>query len=211
MTDLTQTAPQRLVELLARRVRIISDRQAAYEFFWDAANPIRVARTAIGRIERKGMVETQVVMAHPEITLKGPVLDRRKGHPLPNSGNVAHKLQTRWDEPPVRTKIVWATAKAKRLLGASSSPRRPRAKEITHDIGVAQVYFHLLRHSPELAEHWTGEDELRAQGREGDIPDAVIAVPGGEQVIIEFGGAYDSRKVRAIHQSYAQYGRYQIW
>ena len=81
MTDITQTAPKRLVELLARRVRIMSDRQAAFEFFWDAASPIRVARTAIGRLERSGLVETQVVMAHPEITLKGPAIDWNDGEP----------------------------------------------------------------------------------------------------------------------------------
>ena len=211
MRQLTQTAPRRLAELLATKVRIISDRQAAFEFFWDAARPIRVARTAIGRLERQGLVETQTLMTHPEIILPGPVLDWQRGDPVPNFGHVARNLQARWDEPPVRTKIMWATKKAKRLCGVLGSPRRPRAKEITHDIHVAQVYFHLLRHDPELAEHWVGEDELRAKGRAGDIPDAVIAAPGGEQIIIEFGGAYDARKVRAIHQSYAQYGRYQIW
>jgi len=211
MTDFTKTAPKRLVELLTKRVRILSDRQTAVEFFWDAANPIRVARTAIGRLERDGLVETHTVMTHPEVILKGPVLDWRKGDPLPNFGHVSRKLQSRWTEPPVRTKIVWATARAKRMYGALGNPRRPRAKEITHDIHVAQVFFHLLKREPELAEHWIGEDELRAQGREGDIPDAVIALPDGGQITVDFGGAYDARKVRAIHQSYAQYGRYQIW
>jgi len=211
MTDLTKTASRRVVALLATFLRIVSERQVAVEFFWDAARPLRVARTAIGRLERNELVETQTVMTHPEVILKGPVLDWHKGDPLPSFGHVSRKLQSRWGEPPVRTKIVWATARAKRLYGALGSPRKPRAKEITHDIHVAQVFFHLLRHQPELAEHWVGEDELRAQGRQGDIPDAVIAVPGGEQIIIEFGGAYDARKVRVIHQSYAQHGRYQIW
>ena len=211
MTDLTQTAPQKLVELLARRVRIMSDRQAAFEFFWDAASPIRVARTAIGRLERSGLVETQVVMAHPEITLKGPAIDWNDGEPRPNFGHVAWELQSRWDEPPVRTKIVWATATAKRLYGALGTARRPRCREVSHDIGVAQVFFHFRRTKPELAEHWTGEDELRAKGREGDIPDAVIAVPGEEPIIVDFGGQYDARKLCTLHHAFSQHGRYQVW
>ena len=110
-----------------------------------------------------------------------------------------------------RTKVVYATAKAKQLHGGTCGGRRPRAKEITHDIHVAQVYFCLERHDPELAEYWIGEDRLRAEGRDGDIPDAVIRPPGGAQLTVDFGGSYDARKLRTVHQNFSQHGRYQIW
>lgn len=197
--------------MLARRVRVITDRQTAAKFYPGTARPIRVARTAFDRLKRRGLVETLTAMVHPEPMLEGPVLDWRPGDPLPNFDRIAWKLQSRWTEPLVRTTVAWATTKAKQAQGALSRGRGPRAKEITHDIGVSQVYFHLCRHHPELAEHWIGEDELRAQGRTDDIPDAIIALPEGQHISIDFGGAYSARKLRTIHQNYAPQGRYQIW
>jgi hypothetical protein len=181
------------------------------EVFWDAARPIRVARTAIGRLERAGIVKTFTAMAHPELPLRGPLLDWREGNSLPDFERLAWQLKSRWTEPPIRTRVVYATAKAKQGFGSLCGERKVRAKEISHDIGVAQCFFELRRTHPELTDHWVGEDQLRAEGREGDIPDAVVRIREGAEVIIEFGGAYDARKLRAIHANYATHGRYQVW
>ena len=107
--------------------------------------------------------------------------------------------------------MIWASAEAKRTYGGCCGGRRPRPKEITHDIHVAQVFFLYRRRYPELAEHWVCEDQLRAEGRQDDIPDAVIRLPGGEEIIVEFGGSYDARKLRVMHIEYSSHGRYQIW
>ena len=208
---MTNTAPEMLVQLLTQRLRVISDRQAATEPFGDAARPLQVARTAISRLERAGLVETFTAMVHPELTLEAPILDWRPGDPLPNFDRIAWQLNSRWSKPPVRTKIVYATRKAKRLRGGYCGGRKPRAKEITHDIHVARVFFGLRQKQPDLANHWISEDQLRAEGREGDIPDAVIRPLEGAEIIVEFGGSYGARKLRSIHQNYAQHGRYQIW
>ena len=211
MAESSKSIPDRIVEILALWVRVITDRQAAVELYWDAARPIRVARTAIDRLKRRGLVETLTAMVHPEPMLEGPILDWRPEGPLPNFDRIAWKLQSRWTEPLVRTTVAWATTKAKQLHGALGRGRGPRAKEIAHDIGVSQTYFHLCRHHPELAQHWIGEDELRAKGRTDDIPDAILALPKGQHISIDFGGTYSARKLRTIHQNYAPQGRYQLW
>lgn len=211
MAEEAKTAPQQLLSLLTGPLRVVSDWQVAKELFCGAKRPMRVARTAIGRLHDQDLLNVLTTMAYPEHPLCGPVLDWLPGDMPPNFDKLAQKLQSRWRDPPIRTKVLWATAKAKRLYGGLSGGRGPRAKEVTHDIHVAQVYFFLRRHFPENAEHWTGEDELRAQGREGDIPDALVSVPGEEPILIDFGGSYDARKLRAIHHSYAPQGRYQIW
>lgn len=143
-------------------------------------------------------------MCHPEIELKNPVLDWKPGDEVPNFDRVAWRLKTRWKESPVRTKIVWASNKARAKLDGCVGGREPRADEILHDIHVAEL-CQLLG-----PENWTGEDELRGSGRSGDIPDALIALPEGD-VTIDFGGSYSAPKLREMHHAYAPHGSYQLW
>ena len=200
-----------LVWLLTRKLRVMDAGQVAAELFQDASNPARAARLAIYRLRKRQLLETSTTMTHSVLRFGDALVDWSPGDGVPDFNRTAWQLQSRWNRPPVKTQLVWASSLANRMFGGVCGGRPPRAKEISHDIHVAQLFFHLQRGALELSEHWMHEDQLRREGWRSSIPDAVIRLPYGKEILIEFGGSYDARKLRIIHENYSTRGRYQIW
>lgn len=205
----TQSTKDELLSLLTQKVRILTEGQIARELFTHCKRPVRAAKSCIRSLEKQGFVATRCAMSPPELSLASPVLQFTPGDDLPDFDRVSWQLQSRWKEPPESKRIVFATRKAKLELGGAARGRAPRAKEITHDLHVAEVFFRLRREKPEWALAWVPEDALRESGRTGDIPDAVICL-SEKEVIIDFGGSYAAEKLRRMHANFCR-TRYQIW
>jgi hypothetical protein len=133
------------------------------------------------------------------------------GTPPPNFGRIAYRAQSRWQRPPQLRLFVMASDKAKRRHGGFLSRRPIRARELNHDIGFAQVFWHLLKDDRDLPSRWAFEDELIATKEHRfsqAIPDAVIR--GSPDIIIEFAGSYSAKKLRRLHDCYAPHP-YMFW
>ncbi len=106
-----------------------------------------------------------------------------------------------------------ATERAARLIGGIARSRLKQPTQATHDLGVAQVWLHFRSVDPARSEAWRGEDVM-AHTRHGEkLPDAFLVDEKSRTVaIIEFGGSYDTRRVRDFHNDCLTRNLpYQIW
>jgi hypothetical protein len=76
------------------------------------------------------------------------------------------------------------------------------------------MYLQFCRSRPADAERWIGEDLLAPWRRGEKLPDAVLAsAPDARpELVLEFGGAYDSRRIEMFHEDCAeQQLPYELW
>ncbi len=200
-----------LLQALVQKVRLFSQRQVADDF-WEGALPN--AKRRLKRLAEGNYVTRLTVQARSVPVLESPLASWRPGDSDPNFGQVAYRCQSRWRKRPVRPCTVWiATEKAAQLYGVSCRGALKNPLQATHDLGVAAVWLRLRQAAPKWAAAWRGED-LLAHTRVGEkLPDAFI-VDAQQQVacVIEFGGGYDSDRVKAFHEDCAQRNLpYQLW
>jgi hypothetical protein len=201
----------KIVHLLTKKVRVLTDEQLARTFFASAKKPIRQARETARRLEGKGLAIVQTSMVHPELLLEQPLLDWKPGDVEPNLDRLGWQTASRWTKPPLRTFVVSATVKARQLVGGYCGGRPERAREICHDIHVTSIFLHLRRTQPDWAMAWVPEDQTAADQRwrpQSRIPDAIIQ--NDPQVYVDFGGSYKAEKLKLIFAAWRTV-RFQIW
>ncbi len=76
------------------------------------------------------------------------------------------------------------------------------------------MYLQFRRSRPQDAERWIGEDLLAPWRRGEKLPDAVLAAApdARPELVLEFGGAYDARRIEMFHEDCAsQMLPYELW
>lgn len=201
-----------LLNVLTKRLRLLSIPQIARTWFTDTRDPPINALQTAKRLETRGLVRVLAVMAHPEIELVNPLfrwLPNSDAEP-PDFGRLAYRAQARWTRALARLSLVMATERANHLVGGRLGGRPLRSREVTHELHLGQLFLRLRDEAPATAESWQPEDQLfrerRGEGRK--LPDAQVTVP--EIVAIEFAGAYAKSKIAKIHQD-LQHSRYELW
>lgn len=205
------TKARAVLYALTHAVRLLSDEQVGRLWFPNSKRPQAHARALLQRLATKGLVRLLTAMVHPELQLRNPAFEWRPGDLSPPFGRLAFHLKARWRDAPQRTVVARATTHARRMLGGFIGGRPIRSHEVSHDLGLATVYFRLLETTPELKGLWRHEDELWQAGahRRGQpIPDAVLLKT--PQVAIEFGGEYGAQKLALVHRHFES-GPYELW
>jgi DNA-binding Lrp family transcriptional regulator len=171
----------------------------------------------VKKLEAKGFAKSYQMMIHPEISLSGPVLDWALGQEgLPDFGALSWALKSRWKMPPKQMQIVTATKEAKKFIGGCCGGRKPRVREVSHDIHVSSVYLWYRERDAECDRLWESEDTFMSWGclETARVPDAIYFADSGfveDGTIIDFGGSYSKQKLEAMHDEYSRICRYQIW
>jgi hypothetical protein len=209
-----QSRDQEILSTLSRRVRLFSLTQIAS--FWWGEGEVALANTRrrLAKLTGADLLRRLSAMAIPIPDLPAPMARWRPGEPEPDFGAAAWKLQKRWKEPPQKTTIYIATARAAGIYGGRARGQLKRQLQATHDLGVASLYLRLLRHDPAAANSWVGEDMLRLYRLGQKIPDAALADSAAStpNLILEFGGAYDVRRLRRFHEDCLKKTTpYEIW
>lgn len=178
-----------LLSALALRVRVFSVFQIARTW------PKTVS--ALGRLEREGMIDTFTAMVHPELELAAPVVKWAKGEGPPDFASASYVLRKRWNKPAITAKCVIASRGTGNMFGGHGG-RYPRESEETHDLHLAAVYLRFRSTWPQLAASWVHEEEIKKERRQrrGKLPDAFVA----KNRVVEFGGAYKRAKLIAFHK-----------
>jgi hypothetical protein len=199
-----------VIDVLSKRVRVLTLDQIARTWFSDARDPREATRQALRRAERDHLIQVHLGMAHPEVKLTTPLYSWRPGtqETTPHFGRLAWKAKRRFSLPPTRTTYVTARREGILAVGSAIRPRPIRKTELTHDIHVAQLYLNLREQDPESVTRWVSEDALHRET--GERTDALIA--GDEHVLIEFIGAYSSEKLATLHERLVRRGTaFQFW
>ncbi|MBK8913001.1 MAG: hypothetical protein IPM64_00110 [Phycisphaerales bacterium] len=203
---------QEILEILTRRVRVLSLSQVAATWWPQTPNGQDLAKARLKELERLGLIRQLYLLARPEPPLNSPIVTWKPGAIEPSFGAVAYQLRSRWTRPARRVLSAIATERAG-IRFAGTGGRTPRASEATHDLCLATVYLRLRTTDSRRARRWVSEAALyeQGEGRDDRLPDAVIVTRSGKTAI-EFGGAYPPAKVAAFHAFCAQRGwGYELW
>lgn len=211
MNGLTQFTDRDLIVLkaLSLQVRLFGQRQLA-EALWDG--DVANARRRLRRFAELGLAERCVVLARPLPEIIGPVFAWQPGQVDPDAGQVAFKLQSRWRYQALRSTVCFLpTEKCVNHFGGRSKALIPA--QVSHDLGVAEVWLWYWLNLPDYINAWRGENQLTDTESGQALPDAVL-VDEHEQphTLIEFGGDYSATRIAAFHDDAVVRGLpYQIW
>jgi len=200
-----------LLKVLARKIRVVVADQVAT---WWAVTPA-TARRRLNHLAEIGCLEAiRGDRALPFIELAQPVVTWSPGRPDPNPDAVAWRLQHRWpDMPPVPVTVYRASQHSNNRYGGPRKPKPIREGQLTHDLHVTSLYVRFSRCDAERAQAWLGEDCIPKAGYRKKDPDAVLIFDNGRpELIIEFGGKYDARRVADFHRDCRERERaYELW
>lgn len=200
-----------VLSALAVKVRLFSQRQLSDHFFHgDLAN----VRRRMHRLAEAELVTSVSVLARTLPLLEKPLASWQLTDPTPDFGAIAHRCQQRWKGLAARNVTAWmATEQTAQLFGGRRRGQLAHGTQATHDLGVSEVWLRFRSVAPLWATAWQGEDAM-AETRTGEkLPDAFIVDQTGVVMrIIEFAGAYDTERVRAVHQDCVSRNlAYQLW
>lgn len=203
-----------ILRSLAVKVRLFSLDQVAVAWWTDSTVGKSNARRRLKRLTDAGLLGRHRVHARPLPPLAVPVHTWSPGDPTPDFGQLAWKLQSRWTQASCPTTVYIATRQCANQFGGRQPGELKHDFQATHDLGVSAVYLHLRETAPALAKMWVGEDLLRSFWTHRNLPDAALTEGPGRKIktVIEFGGAYDARRVRRFHEhSQEQRISYELW
>ena len=203
---------EEILVALVHRIRCINIKLASWS--WpNGTNPTVSAKRRLKQLVRAGWLTEVKAYARPLIDLNEPVATWSLSEPVPEFGPISYHLKNRFMEPARSVAIFVATVQATKRFGGTAG-RRPRSSEVTHDLGVASVFFKLKHESPERAARWISEAKIVARGNSPGVkvPDALVKERDGRSIAIEFGGEYSKQKLQAFHQ-YCQANElgYELW
>ena len=199
-----------ILEVLSRRVRMLSLDQVAATWWGSTRNATANASRRLSALEGRGLVRRMQAMAHELPELEEPLFAWQPGERTPNLPAVAYRLERRWSSPIRPTVLVAATRSAGSWLGGGGG-RRPRESEISHDLGLAALYLRFRDREPARAASWVPEDLFDPEEIDGFVPDAVVR-EGDRPTLIEFAGAYKKERLQKLHESCERAALpYELW
>lgn len=199
-----------ILEVLTRRVRLLSLDQIAMAWWGATARPRANASRRLLALERRGLLQRLTVMAHPPPGLESPLASWRPGEPAPDVASIAYRLETRWQTPLEPTVAAVATRAAGARLGGVGG-KVPRESETSHDLGLAALFLRFRDVAPSLAASWVHEGVLGSGTPDGFQPDAMLLdVP--HRKAIEFAGTYDKHRLARLHEACCREALpYELW
>ncbi len=208
-----------IVHALTLKVRYLSLSQLARHWWSDTPAGQRKVRQAVSSLVSAGYLERRDVMVEPALDLREPVFVWHPGDHEPRFGAISYQLQSRWKTAARGPEggievvpIVTATRKAAvRFGGFARGIARP--DQVGHDLHCSQIYLQLAREDPTAAAAWTFEETLqywrrrRSSGERNEgrplrekLPDAALVDREGNiEMVVEFGGRYDAKRVEKLH------------
>ncbi|MBX3412408.1 MAG: hypothetical protein KF708_06955 [Pirellulales bacterium] len=202
-----------ILEVLARRVRLMSACQAASVWWPDqAAGSVNAFRRLRRLVSQHALLEFHV-LAQPLLPLHGPLYQWRPEQPPPDFLAIERLLRVRWHAAATRMTVFVASPATLLSTGVQHRPPIKNHCQVTHDLHVTQVYLRYRLDHPELASGWLGEDELAPSRRDQILPDAVIADGKGDPCwAVEFGGKYRAERLERFHvDCEARRLPYELW
>ena len=186
---------------LTTAVRVMTVSQIGRGWWSSSTDPTTDARHRITRLCAAGFLRIAKVLAMPLPEITAPLLIWRPGEIEPDFGKLSWKARARWQQGARQTRIVLASKRGARLFTGRSDPALSRHFQLTHDLGVAEVFLAFRAQRPHLIPSWRGEVCYAHLRRNRKIPDAVITTSDlwPPLVAVEFAGAYSRERVRKFH------------
>jgi hypothetical protein len=204
---------EQIISVLTRKVRLLSLDQLA-RGWWDSTSTGRSnTRRRIAELRQAGWLVAIKLPVKKLATLDSPLIRWSPGCPGPDLGNAAWILKTRWQLQMRTTTLFLASRFAAQQFGGKGNGKPKKNLQVSHDLGVSEIFVNFLTSDPESAHDWLGEDLFRESRRGSILPDALLIDDNRTPYLaIEFGGAYDKLRLESWHHDCASRQLpYEIW
>ncbi|WDQ17010.1 MULTISPECIES: hypothetical protein [Rhodopirellula] len=197
-----------LLSVLTSKLRVASQQQLSMA---DAGWNERMVRMLVSRrLLASARFTIAVIDAGDE-----PFVQWQPGQSAPDSGSIAYLGRRRLSQSQRKSQtVVWATERAAALVGGIGGKLR-QPWQVSHDLGVASIYFHLRRTAEHAASQWISEDIYRrdiARTTTEKIADAFLMSESEKpQLAIELVGDYSAARLRDFHQFWSNRGVAYEW
>lgn len=187
---------------LVRSVRGFTVEQVASAFWNGRASGRRDARRRLRTLEAMGLVRLRTLVVRLGVVSPedGPLFSWRPGDAPPDGESLSYRACKRLAvSPPRSVSVVTATERAARRFGGVARGF-VRPFQAGHDLGLAEVYLHLLRTAPATARRFVSED-MRPKARKGErVFDASIEDDEGRvTLLVEVAGTYPAVEFTRLH------------
>lgn len=202
-----------LTAALAWHVRLFSFEQIVRTWWPNSRSAKKNAGRRLKELCQRRLITRLEVQARPLLPLYKPLVSWCPGKSPCDFSALSWQLEKRWQLAPVQTSVFVANSYLVNRLGGVATGSLHNLAAISHDLHVSEVYLCLYRNTPELARLWVGEDMLAPTRERQKLPDAILYDPQGKpQLVIEFGGAYSTDRLKAFHEDCEQRNLpYEIW
>lgn len=182
---------------LVVKVRVMSAHQITTTFF---GGNFAGANRRLRKLVAAGILVRHRLIART-VAISDPLCSWHPGEPAPHFESVARIINRRWVRQATRpTTVFMAAERFSGQVGRRAQGRLAHPLQVSHDLGLASVYLHLLTTSPTRALRWWGEDNLLRSQRRKPTPDALImSADATPEQAIEFGGLYDAKRYQRFH------------
>lgn len=208
------TAREReIVSAFASKIRMLSFELILREWWPPSESAKTNARRRLSELVQAGLLVRERAFARPLLPLAEPVFRWKPGNDAPAFGELSWTMQKRWTEPAREIAVYLATRRAASIFGGKADGRIKNLSQVTHDIHLGALYLKFRREAPSLAAGWVGEEIFAPSREHQKLPDAILYDGQGQpRMVIEFGGAYPTERVKAFHEDCAARGLpYELW
>jgi len=188
-----------ILRTLAYNVSMLTEELIA-EIWWPATKWREMTvQKRLRQLCRAGFLERHTLLLHPLLPLTRPVFAWEPHQSAPEGLLVSRKLQSRWNQPAVSTRVYTVTKYTVALYGSYGSGDAGDIQKRNHERHMGEVYGFYYRHRPEDFCRWVGENALAKADWGVKNPDAFIYQDEKPIRVVEFGGSYDAKRVTDFH------------
>jgi hypothetical protein len=203
-----------LLDLLANHVRLLAVAQVVRASLAGQRYTRRHAASLAQQLVDSGWLRMSEILARPLRPLHRPLCLWRHSEPMPDLLGLSRRLHQRASFSAAQTVVVSATRKTQAMFGNSRGIASPiKLTQATHDLHVAEVYFHYAARGFQSGIRWVSEDCFPETWTLRQRPDALLIDDAGEFVrAVEYGGDYSWERLAELHDGLASIPLpYEIW
>lgn len=188
-----------VLDALTRRVRLMTIRQVS-DIWWPQCAAQSETSRQLKRLRQASLIQRSVIVAHPRLAPRRPVVSWEPGGPTPDLAAATHRIRLRWNQTPEPIEVYWASEQAANLFGsAARSMAGPCHRD--HELLLSDVFVFYRMREPQLARRWGGESIFPKAGFRIKDPDAFLFDDDGNVCrVIESAGRYGLAQVRTFHR-----------
>ncbi len=207
----TSSRDATIVSILTKKLRVLSHRQIAIEFFeGDYSN----AGRCLSRLVASGLFIRQRLIARTTPVLSGPMCVWHPSLPEPPFNLLSRHARKRWAKrPSIQVTVFMASKRLAGIVGTTQKGYLAHPLQLSHELALAETFFSIRRSRMDVALGWRGEDSFPSTKTKSPTPDALVVDPSGHPFLaIEVAGHYAALRFRKLHRYLASRSlAYEIW
>lgn len=202
-----------LLQIVAHAVRFLTA-ELVMSLRPDVSSPA-TARRQLEKLRVAGYLGRLKRFGRRIPTIESPLYRWEPGAPPPEAGRISYLIRKRFASVESHQITLYVPTRRTLDLFGVDRPVILKRTQISHDLGVAQMFLFIHRHHPDWVGRWRGEDCYASSRGFGEkVEDAVILKTDSNEpeLALEFlGASYGKKRLLALHNDFVQRGLPYLW